>query len=45
MKKEYLSPEVDVNLIHLEVNFLASDTESGAQDLIIDDIIDASWIF
>lgn len=44
MKKEYLSPEVEVNLVRLEVNFLDSTTESGGQDLIFDDLVNP-WIF
>ena len=41
MKKNYLSPEVKVALVKIEVNFLASDPSvSSGQDLIFDDEVD-----
>jgi len=46
MKKEYLTPEVQQNLISLEVNFLTSGdpSQSGSENLIFDDPV-SPWIF
>ena len=46
MKKEYLTPEVQQNLISLEVNFLTScdPSQSGSENLIFDDPV-SPWIF
>ena len=41
MKKIYLLPEVEITLVTIEDNFLASDPSvSSAPDLIFDDEVD-----
>lgn len=41
MKKKYLSPEVQVDFVRIETNFLTSDPSvSSGQDLVFDSEID-----
>ncbi len=41
MKKKYLTPEVRVDLVRIETNFLTSDPAvSSSQDLVFDDEVD-----
>ena len=40
MKKKYLSPQIDINLIRLEENLLNSQRNAQSQDLEFDSEID-----
>ena len=44
MKKKYLTPEVDINLLKLEDNFLTSERQTAPPDaklnLVFDDEVD-----